>query len=297
MMVGLPGSGKSTCAQKLSAKENATIYSSDTLREELFGDADEQKKNDELYKELHSRIKRDLQDNKNVIYDSTNISYKRRKVFLDEIRKTGCQKICSFVATPYEKCLQQNQQRDRKVPEYVIKKMYLNFYIPQYYEGWDEIHIIWNDAGYKFDIDGLFNGENGLNYISQDNPHHTLTIGEHCIKCFDMCGIKDLDTAALYHDIGKKFTKQFKNAKGEDTDIAHYYSHHLVSAYDSCFYLGTGKYGLDNETILNITNYIQWHMQPFFIETEKTKNKFIGLVGQEFYDNLMILHEADVKAK
>lgn len=297
MMVGLPGSGKSLRAKNLAVKENAIIHSSDTLRQELFGDENTQDNNEELFKELHRRIKQDLKGEQNVIYDATNISYKRRKAFLEELKKINCEKICYLVATPYEKCLDQNKSRKRQIPEYVIKKMYLSFYIPQYYEGWDKINIIWNDEEYNFDIHELFNGANGLNKISQDNPNHTLTIGEHCLKCAGICEelVDDfeLNMAALYHDIGKRFTKQFKNSKGEDTDIAHYYQHHLVSAYDSMFYLRW----LDDYTMLNVVKYIQWHMQPFFIKTDKAKNKLINLIGQTAYEKLLILHKADKLAK
>jgi len=297
MMVGLPGSGKSLRAKNLAVKENAIIHSSDNLRQELFGDENTQDNNEELFKELHRRIKQDLKGEQNVIYDATNISYKRRKAFLEELKKINCEKICYLVATPYEKCLDQNKSRKRQIPEYVIKKMYLSFYIPQYYEGWDKINIIWNDEEYNFDIHELFNGANGLNKISQDNPNHTLTIGEHCLKCAGICEelVDDfeLNMAALYHDIGKRFTKQFKNSKGEDTDIAHYYQHHLVSAYDSMFYLRW----LDDYTMLNVVKYIQWHMQPFFIKTDKAKNKLINLIGQTAYEKLLILHKADKLAK
>jgi predicted kinase/predicted HD phosphohydrolase len=297
MMVGLPGSGKSLRAKNLAVKENAIIHSSDTLRQELFGDENTQDNNEELFTELHRRIKQDLKGEQNVIYDATNISYKRRKAFLEELKKINCEKICYLVATPYEKCLDQNKSRKRQIPEYVIKKMYLSFYIPQYYEGWDKINIIWNDEEYNFDIHELFNGANGLNKISQDNPNHTLTIGEHCLKCAGICEelVDDfeLNMAALYHDIGKRFTKQFKNSKGEDTDIAHYYQHHLVSAYDSMFYLRW----LDDYTMLNVVKYIQWHMQPFFIKTDKAKNKLINLIGQTAYEKLLILHKADKLAK
>jgi len=295
MLVGLPASGKSTMANEISVKENAIIHSSDNLREELFGDINDCNKNDELFKELHRRIKVDLLNNNNVIYDATNISHKRRSVFLDELKNINCQKICYLIATPYEKCLEQNLHRGRRVPEHVIKKMYLSFYIPQFYEGWDEINIVWNYNPNNFPFDELKEKTN----ISQDNPHHTLTIYDHCIKC--MLNISEqtddayLKIAAMYHDIGKVFTKQFKNFKGENTDIAHYYNHHLVSAYDSLFYLN--KCNFTDEEILKITNYIQWHMQPFFIKTEKAKRKFINLVGQEFYDKLLILHESDKNAK
>ena len=38
MMVGLPGSGKSTYAKELAERTNAKICSSDAIREELTGD-------------------------------------------------------------------------------------------------------------------------------------------------------------------------------------------------------------------------------------------------------------------
>ena len=293
MMIGLPASGKSTEAKKIAKENNAIIHASDLLREELFGTADIQEDNELVFTELHKRIKTDLRSGKNVIYDATNISYKRRKAFLQEIQKIDCPKIAVFIATPYEDCLKNNQQRERKVPEYVIAKMYKNFYIPQMYEGWDKINIIWKYSVTDFPYDEL---KQKLD-IPQDNPHHTLTVYQHCVKCKDLIKIDDhlLKIAALYHDIGKPFTKQFKNAKGESTEYAHYYQHHLVSAYNAIFYL---KKEMPNDNnILKVVNYITWHMQPFFIQSEKAKDKFIKLLGQEFYDNLMILHEADKLSK
>ena len=296
MLCGLPASGKSTYAKEIAKQENANIHSSDNMRRILFGDENANDKNEEVFSMLHKQIKLDLIDNKNVVYDATNINYKRRKAFIEELKNIECEKICILMATPYEKCLEQNKLRDRQVPEDVIKNMYLNFYIPQYYEGWDEIKIEYNCDLNDFDLCELFDSTDGLNYINQDNPHHILTIGEHCEKCANELNKIDKDCsielfyAALLHDIGKRFTKEFKNYKGENTDIAHYYNHHLVSAYDSLFYAD------NDEDILLIANYIQWHMQPFFMETEKAKNKFINLVGQEFYDKLILLHQADILA-
>lgn len=297
MIVGLPASGKSTYAKKLSIDEKAIIHSSDALRKELFGDINNNDNNDVVFAELHKRIKNDLIEGKNIIYDACNISHKRRKAFLEELKKTNCEKICCLIATPYEKCLNQNKERERFVPEHVIKKMYLNFYIPQYYEGWSDIRFIWNDNE-KYSLKELFHGENGLIYIDQNNHHHTLTIGEHCLHTKDFMQIITNDNklimAALLHDIGKKETKEFKNYKGKITSEAHYYQHHLVSVYNAMFYLHALEY--PDEYILEICNYIQWHMQPFFLETEKQKEKFCNLIGQEYYDNIMALHEADMMA-
>ena len=70
MLVGLPGSGKSTYSK---TQKDFVIHSSDALREELYGDENCQDNNTDLFAILHSRIKTDLIDGKNVIYDATNI--------------------------------------------------------------------------------------------------------------------------------------------------------------------------------------------------------------------------------
>lgn len=64
------------------------------------------------------------------------------------------------------------------MPEDVINRMYFNFYIPQYYEGFDDIQIKYN-SGYIFAFEELED-------MPQDNPHHTLTILEHCRKIQDI---------------------------------------------------------------------------------------------------------------
>lgn len=300
MLCGLPASGKSKMANNLSETHRATIHSSDALRKELFGDENNNDDNEKLFKELHTRIKKDLESGKNVIYDATNTHHKRRKAFLEEINKYNCKKICYILATPYKKCLEQNTQRNRIVPDYVIKRSYMNFYIPQYYEGWNDIRINWNFDKTDYKMKSLFDE---LSNINQDNPNHVLTIGDHCILCEKLikqymdCAEENIEYIAIagkFHDIGKKFTKTFTNMKGETTDIAHYYQHHLVSAYDAMFYLKSS--GFEDKDILSICNYIQWHMQPYFIETEKQKSKFINLVGEKFYKELMILHKADKDA-
>ena len=150
IMVGLPGSGKSTVAKELSIKENAVLHSSDDLREELFGDADNQDNNELVFQELSKRISRDLLNGRSVVYDATNSSYKKRKAFLEGL-KMEYYKECYMVATPYEKCIRQNSGRSRRVPEKVIENMYKGIFIPQYFEGWDHIEIVFNSDD-KFDI-------------------------------------------------------------------------------------------------------------------------------------------------
>lgn len=299
MMVGLPGSGKSTYAQYLARSFNTKIISSDAIRQECFGNEEFQGENKAVFEILHARVTGALSHGENVIYDATNINYKKRMAFLQQIKSIDCFKICYFMATPYETCLKQNKLRERVVPEEAIERMYKNIYIPQMYEGWDEIQIIRENKELK-PLVNLFLRMEGLIHISQNNPHHSLTIGQHCLKCADniIKYFKDknfeindiLVQAAYYHDIGKAFTKTFKNKNGEPTLEAHYYQHHLVSAYLS---LSDTK----ETQMLEIANYVQWHMLPFQIEKSKTEKKYIELLGEEFYNNLMILHAADVGAR
>lgn len=299
MMVGLPGSGKSTKAEELKKIYEATIYSSDKIREELFNDINNQNDNELVFQRINVLIKSDLRNGKNVIHDATNINYKRRMDFISGLSDIECYKICVFMATPFTDCVKNNLLRARVVPVQVIDRMYKNIFIPQIYEGWDDIIIAWNYKCKEFSIDKLFDGANGLNFIEQDNPHHSMTIGKHCIKSKDiMLEIRGeapfaVMEAALLHDIGKEYTKSFIDCKGMPSNTAHYYQHHLVSAYNSLFY--TSWYS-DSIRLL-IANYIQWHMLLYSELSQKKVNKYKSLLGEEFYKNLELLHFADEMAK
>ena len=76
MMCGLVASGKSTKAQEFAKEYNAAIFSSDELRKELYNNENCQDHNNELFVELHRRIKNCLKSGKNACYDATNINYK-----------------------------------------------------------------------------------------------------------------------------------------------------------------------------------------------------------------------------
>ena len=242
MMIGLPCSGKTYKAKELAEQYNATIFSSDSLREELFGDVNEQSRNRELFAELHKRIKDYLREGKSAIYDATNISYKRRMAFLSELKNIPCKKICLLMATPYEECLNRNAERERKVPEGVIERMYMNFNCPFDYEGWDEIQIVYSDGGKDCYGDPCDWVESVIDY-DQHNSHHNLTLGQHCMSVFRKIydtpnRFWEITTAALIHDCGKPKTATYINSKGEVTEECHYYQHNFVGAYDSLFFSG-----------------------------------------------------------
>jgi predicted kinase len=295
MMVGLPGSGKSTYAEKLSKEHKAIICSSDKIREELYSDENTQTNNDEVFKLLHRRIKALLQNGTSVIYDATNINSKRRRAFLAELRNIPCNKICVIMATPFDKCCEWNDSRNRVVPYEVIKRMYKNWNTPYWFEGWNEIVIKTKNDDYKLkDISVWL-----YRYIEydQENPHHLLSLGKHCeLVGKQLMNDALLECAGYLHDCGKPFTKSFTNSKGEIKDIAHYYQHHCIGAYDSLFFdYSEGVNKLDVSILVNL------HMQPYFWEKDKEhgqkiRQNYEKLWGEELYNNVMRLHEADVRA-
>lgn len=303
MLVGLPASGKSTLAKEYKSK-GYIIHSSGAIREELGGDVNNQDINTQVFTLLHNRIKDYLKEGYSCVYDATNISYKRRKAFLEQIKNVDCNKICVFVATPYEVCLEQNQAQGRKVPDSVIKRMYCTIDVPYWYEGWDQIDIYYPQdsykAGYKHWTQFLLDTEK----VEQDNKYHNETLGNHCRSCANYViknynlghsfNLTSLTTAAALHDCGKPFCKTFVNTKGETTENAHYYYHEHVGSYNSLFY--EVDY-VDNESKLYVAALIRWHMQMHFIDKEPhLEKKYRNLLGDKFYKDLTLLHNGDKEA-
>lgn len=207
------------------------------------------------------------------------------------------------MATPYEQCLENNRNRDRVVPEWVINKMYRSFNTPAYFEGFDSIYMhYWANSRNSVNITSFVS--KCIRY-NQNNPHHNLTLGEHMLKAWEnyrnMNGRirinQDTEYACLLHDCGKLSTKTFTNHRGEQSDIAHYYSHENCGAYDALFFKYPKYVNIEYVSLL-----INLHMRPYVFEKEerngnyKLRNKYRKLWNDELYNDIMALHEADKAA-
>ena len=89
MTVGVPGSGKSTYFKKMKDKANWVYISSDDIRAELFGSAQDQKHNQEVFQEMRKRSAEAIIQNKNIYYDVTNVIRKKRKNFLKDMKNVA----------------------------------------------------------------------------------------------------------------------------------------------------------------------------------------------------------------
>ena len=232
LIMGLSGSGKTTYAKSIAALKSCVLLSSDDLRKEYYGDESVQDNPAFIFEQMRIRTPNALKEGKDVIYDATNLSAKRRKNLLKQLPKNII-KVCHCMLTPLETCVQNDSKRGRHVSEHIIMKQLTQFQVPWYDEGWDDIITVKLFGNAKLNVN--------LN-IKHDCPkwHKDDTVADHIKRVgeevnsrpdLDRWELKILSKVAEFHDIGKPYCKTFYNTKGELGDNAHYYNHENVGAY------------------------------------------------------------------
>lgn len=140
ILVGLPGSGKSTIA---STKSSDTVWvSSDNIRKQLYGDEAIQGNPSDVFNRYYGQVEFALISNKDVICDATNITRMSRVKAIELGKKYGASIRCIFINKDANTCIHQQQKRERQVPISVILRMAHNLEEPTYSEGFNEIVTI-----------------------------------------------------------------------------------------------------------------------------------------------------------
>ena len=140
VLVGLPGSGKSTWADENAGK--AVIISTDQIRKELNGDAADQSNGGQVWQLAYNRARYWLHLGFNVIFDATNYGRANRRHVLHELKDHAREVYAVFFNTPKAECKRRNAARERVVPYEVIEGMADRLTVPTEEEGFDRVFII-----------------------------------------------------------------------------------------------------------------------------------------------------------
>lgn len=121
LMVGAPGSGKTTAANAISAKTGVSVVSSDKVREELYGNEAVQGKSSKVFEEVFRQTNSHLDTSGICILDATNCEQWARWSAIAHTLPTNIFYV--LMEQNPEILKERNAARERKVPEKVIDKM------------------------------------------------------------------------------------------------------------------------------------------------------------------------------
>lgn len=139
VLVGIPGSGKSTWA----AKQGLPVLSSDETRRLLTGDATNQGVNRLVFQTMRRMLESMLRSGtRQVIVDSTALTRKERRSWLRWAELHGCEIEAVYFDCPRAVCEERNAARDRVVPPEAMQLLFSRLEPPRLAEGFDRLTTI-----------------------------------------------------------------------------------------------------------------------------------------------------------
>ncbi len=141
ILIGIPGSGKSTYAQSLGKP----TLSLDAIRHQLYGDASVLGDSSTVERLFRQQIETHAQAGQDVVLDATHTSSRRRQRMIRLGRRLGYDRITGiWLQTPLKESLARNRKRERHVPDFVLRNMQrrLESQPPSLDEGFDKIKKI-----------------------------------------------------------------------------------------------------------------------------------------------------------
>jgi predicted kinase len=136
VLVGLPGSGKSTYLERIGA----IGLSSDAIRRLLSDDETDQSIHDRVFQTLRFLLRQRLAIGRAVSYiDATNLTPQERAPYIGIAKSYGCEAEAVFFDVPLSVCRERNARRHRVVPDDALLKMAQKLVPPSIEEGFTRV--------------------------------------------------------------------------------------------------------------------------------------------------------------
>lgn len=269
ILIGLPGSGKSTYAEKELSK-TAIILSSDAIRKELLNDETNQDNNRLIFSTLYNRARIHLIDGKDVVIDATSINRFERARVLDNFKDLDIERIAIYFNTPAKVCCERDKNRARTVGNDIIYRYKNKFEFPKKDEGFDKIIVI--------------KGDNMKKIVLASNNKHKIEEFQQMFEGYQVLALRDIGFDGDIEENGSTF---FENSMIKAKTISEYLKLKNIEASVIADDSGLCVEYLNGEPGIYSARYAEEHNDQ--ANRNKLLNKLNGVVDRRAYFNCTLV--------